>query len=323
MNEIRVITRDEVALGLPIDQRPAVVYLATLGKGSRPTMRVALDNIARLLAGQDATLASIEWAALRFQHVAAVRAALLERYAPATVRRHLSALKGVLKTAYRLGQISFEDYGRCADMPSVQGETLPTGKMLRPDAIAALMNACALDPSAAGVRDAAIIALGLAAGPRRAELVSLDVADYDPDTGGMTIRHAKGSKERIVYAYNGPRDALDEWLQVRGDEPGPLFIPVHQSGRMRIERLSTQALYNMLRKRAKDADIGPVSPHDLRRTAISNLIDEAGLAVAQKIAGHCDPKTTVRYDLRGERAKQAAAAKISVPYRRRIHEIQL
>ncbi len=93
-----------------------------------------------------------------------------------------------------------------------------------------------------------------------------------------------------------------------------MFTPVHQSGRIRIEQMTPQAAYNILAKRAEQAGVENVSPHDLRRTAISNLIDATDLSTAQKIAGHADPKTTARYDRRGERAKQAAAAKMKVDY---------
>jgi integrase len=83
---------------------------------------------------------------------------------------------------------------------------------------------------------------------------------------------------------------------------------------MRVERMTAQAAYAILKRRARQAGVENVSPHDLRRTAISNLIDATDLSTAQKVAGHADPKTTARYDRRGERAKQDATAKMSLDY---------
>lgn len=201
------------------------------------------------------------------------------------------------------------------DLEAVSEEALTAGRMLSGEEVAAPLDACADDPSAAGARDAAMIALWYVAGPRRSEIVSLDLDDYDPESGAVMIRRAKRNKDRIIYVDNGAKDALDDWLRERGDEPGPLFVPVHQSSKVRIEWMTDQAVYYILDKGARQAGIDNVSPHDLRRTAISNLIEITDLVTAQHIAGHSDPKTTAAYDRRGEEAKQKAAAAIPLPYR--------
>ena len=110
MTDQSLITNDLIILeALPLDQRPAAVYVAGLAHGSRRTMRAALDKIAgMLITGADAL--TINWAALRFQHTAAIRSKLAEQYSAATANKMLSALRGVLKAAWRLGQMSSDDY---------------------------------------------------------------------------------------------------------------------------------------------------------------------------------------------------------------------
>ena len=58
--------------------------------------------------------------------------------------------------------------------------------------LAAMMLACA-DQTPAGVRDAAIIGILYTCGLRRSELVNLDLADYDPDAGTVTIVVSAGT----------------------------------------------------------------------------------------------------------------------------------
>ena len=58
-----------------------------------------------------------------------------------------------------------------------------------------------------------------------------------------------------------------------------------------------------LKERCRQAGIRPCSPHDLRRTYISYLLEDgADLAMAQRMAGHANSRTTVRYDRREESA---------------------
>ena len=296
------------------DRHPAAVYLARLAQGSRRTMAASLDQIAGLLTNNQATMQSLEWSALRYQHTAALRALLSQLYAPATANKMLAALRGVLKEAWRLGLVSAEEYHRAADLPSVRGTTLPRGRALSQGELADLFEACAADPSPAGKRDAALLAVLYNCGLRRSELVALDLADYDPQHGAIQVRSGKGNKDRISYATGNSALAIDAWLSVRKYSAGPLFTPVNKGGVIMLRRLSDQAVRKILLKRARQSGVSSFSPHDLRRTMIGDLLDAgADISTVQRMAGHANVTTTARYDRRGEAAKRKAASLLKVP----------
>lgn len=151
----------------PLDRNPAAVYLASLAPGSRRAMLGALNTIADLVSSGQADAHSLDWSALRFQHTTAIRSALAERYKPATVNKMLSALRQVLKQAWRLGQISQEEYARAADLKGIDAQTLPAGRSVPTGEILALMTECGNDLTPAGARDAAIVAVLYSGGLRR------------------------------------------------------------------------------------------------------------------------------------------------------------
>lgn len=315
--ELTTTNGAELVAGGPLDQHPAAVYLAGLGVGSRRTMRQALDTIAGFLSSGADDALTLPWAELRSQHTDAIRAALADRYRPATANKMLSALRGVLKAAWRLGQMDAETYRRAIDLPPIKGTTLPAGRSVTSGEIAALLQVCAGEQTAKGARDAALIGI-LYSGLRRAEVVGLDLAAWDAAGGTLRVL-GKGKKERSVPVVNGARLALADWLLIRGDEPGPLFLPVRKGGMIMRRRLTTQAIYHILVTRAEQAGIEALSPHDFRRTVAGDLLDSGSdLAMVQKILGHASPKTTARYDRRPEAAMQNAMDRLHLPYTRRV-----
>ena len=306
------------------DHHPAVVYLASLTSAeSRRAMRNALNTLTDILLPDLAVplvqhnerFLLINWSLLRFAHTQALRARLAERYAPATANRMLAALRGVLKVAYNLGQIEATDFQRAHQVKNVKNDTLPAGRDLKVGELRALVEACKADDSPAGIRDAALLGVLYTCGLRRAELVGLDFADFDPESGKLTIHRGKGRKDRNVYVTGGARSALQLWLVQRGDTTCALFTPINKGGQVQQRRMTGQAVYVMLKKRADQAGVKDFSPHDLRRTFVGDLLDRgADIATVAKLAGHADVKTTARYDRRPEEGKRKAAELLHFPF---------
>lgn len=313
----RELVADDQGASIPRDRHPAAVYIARLAPGSRRTMRGALDLIASILSSGTADAITLPWAKVRYQHAAAVRAALAERFAPATCNKALAALRGVLKEAWRLGQMSAEDRERGSDLPAVRGSRLPRGRALSAGEIRALFATCAEDPNRSAVRDAALLAVLYGAGLRRSEAAALDLSDYTPTTGELRIRAGKGRKERLAFTSNGSKEALDAWIGVRGDASGALLTPVlkGKAGRIEYRRLSAQAVYFILKRCGARAGVVDFSPHDLRRTFVGDLLDAgADISTVQGLAGHANVATTARYDRRPEAVKRKAASLLHVPF---------
>ncbi len=77
---------------VPLALHPAAVYLDSLGSDrSKATMVAGLDIMAKLLTGGECGAMTLNWAALRYKHTAALRSALKKKYAPASVNQMLCA----------------------------------------------------------------------------------------------------------------------------------------------------------------------------------------------------------------------------------------
>lgn len=307
-------------------KHPALVYLAGLSESSRRPQAQSLNTIAEIVGveriddsrGSDVRYTAVPWGALRYEHTQAIRARLAETCAAATANRHLSALRGVLKDAWRLGYMSAEDYMRAIDLKTVKGQKVSqaeTGRHLQSGEIAALINAC-YDQTKAGLRDAAIIAVGYGCGLRRSEIAGLALADFDTEAGSLRIRKGKGNKERLTYLPEGAAAAVCGWLTVRGDTAGPLFYSIRRGDHLESKGLTDQAIYNILASRAQAAGVKKFSPHDLRRTFAGDLLDSGeDIATVKRMMGHANVNTTAGYDRRPAKAMKKAAGKLHVPYR--------
>jgi integrase len=264
-----------VGTGRP-DSNPVGAYLGRLAPGSRRGIVVSLNAIARYLSNGSADAMSFDWPSIRYQETSAVRNHLAKTYALHTANLGISALRGVLKECWRLGLISHDDYTRAGDMPRVKGESEVAGRSLTVDELRDLFKVCDADPSSAGIRDAALIAIMYCTGMRRSEFVALTLADYDGKKGAFTIR-GKGNKTRLAFLTTDAQGRLAQWLKIRGSEGKPLFVSISKVGAFGNQPLTGHSVRFILQGRAVEAGVEPFSPHDMRRTTAIYLHGKVSL----------------------------------------------
>lgn len=140
-------------------------------------------------------------------------------------------------------------------------------------------------------RDLAILELLYSSAIRVGELVRLDKSDINIKNKELIVL-GKGAKEREVYINSSAALHLQKYLNSRVDSNPALFVGLNKP----YERLSRNAIEDILRKLGKKAGISKVHPHRYRRTALTNAINR-GMPVqeAKELAGHSNINTTMIY----------------------------
>lgn len=88
----------------------------------------------------------------------------------------------------------------------------------------ALFDACRGEGSPRGIRDAALLSVLYGASVPRDTALRLPLEAWDVDRGVLRwTPPGPGSPRRARRATDGAREALDDWLRIRGTAPGPLL----------------------------------------------------------------------------------------------------
>lgn len=151
------------------------------------------------------------------------------------------------------------------------------------------------DDVSSGLRDRALLETLYSTGARVAELVSLNVGDVDRGEGLIRLQ-GKGRKERIVPIGDLAVQAIQNYhasLHASGmrlDALSPVFL------NMRGGRLTSRSVARIVTRYSKRLRGGPVSPHTLRHSFATHLLDEgADLRAIQEMLGHTSLGTTQKY----------------------------
>lgn len=213
-------------------------------------------------------------------------------YARSTIARRLACLRSFFKFSTREG-ITTSNPAKALRTPRT-GRKLP--HFLTTEQVATLLEAPPAN-DAMGLRDRAILETMYSAGLRVAELVGLNVSDWDRAANILRVL-GKGKKERIAPVGSYAAKAMDRWLEVRVADPtaapgerDAMFL--NRFG----QRLTTRSIGRMLEKYLQTTGLDSItSPHTLRHSFATHLLDGgADLRSVQELLGHKSLTTTQIY----------------------------
>lgn len=224
--------------------------------------------------------------------------------APATIERRLQALKGffawTLKREYlRANPFLFWEIPRAK-------ETLP--RALTPEEDHRLLRMLMPWPRTAFARMAAMaIRLGRFAGLRVGECNTLEWPDVELVKGVLLIRESKGEESRVVpMPPAGLLAPMRAWW-IDQDEPSRGFVLTGLYG----QPLPPKSLSRTVKRWYGVARIPDASFHTLRATYATRLSEHGvPLPEIQRLLGHKDPRTTMRYVAVSDERKRAAVEKL-------------
>src|SRR3712207_3794250 len=160
-----------------------------------------------------------------------------------------------------------------------------------------------------GARDYALMLVMLRLSVRVSEVCSLRVSSVRWSHGRWTLRcKVKGGREEVWPLPKEVKEAIDHYLRLdrrrreiehSGGEDAPLFQPHTNHRTLDFDKpLSTRMVQKIVKRWADYSRLGDLSPHDLRRTAITRAL-ESGLSYrqVQMMSKHKDPKTVMRYEI--------------------------
>lgn len=188
--------------------------------------------------------------------------------------------------------------GEMTDNPSDAIEAPKLGKylpaVLSVEEVDRLIAAVDLD-SAFGKRDRAMLETLYGLGLRVSELISLRISSIWTEQGFVSVI-GKGDKQRLVPLGGMARDAIRDYLEVRGpaaDRESSDILFLNRFGRA----LTRVAVFKMIKAYAMKAGISKeISPHTLRHSFATHLIENgADLRAVQEMLGHESILTTEIY----------------------------
>lgn len=217
-------------------------------------------------------------------------------YSPATVKRRMSAVKGLHRFLIK-EDVTEKNPADSIRLPKIP-ERLPD--VLSIEQVSRMLDMHD-DASCTGLRDRAMLEVLYGCGLRASEICGLDTDDLFLEEGFIRV-FGKGSKERIAPISGEALRTLERYLEearptlsmkarnIRPQDVKAVFLNA------RGTRLTRQGLHAIVAKAGSAIGVDNLHPHTLRHSFATHMLEGgADLRIIQEMLGHSDISTTQIY----------------------------
>ncbi|MGB4959607.1 MAG: tyrosine-type recombinase/integrase [Saprospiraceae bacterium] len=217
-----------------------------------------------------------------------------EGLTPESINRKISTLRSFYKWLIRKGYVSLNPMVKI--IAPKKSKRLPIivqdaniGRLLEKD-----ISQVGSANMYAQTRDVFILELLYCTGIRRAELVGLQVADYNPSRGEIRVI-GKGNKVRSIPITESMKSSFDHYLTIRAKTEilDKEALILTDGGKRIYPRLVHNIVHRQL---ASITSLSKKSPHVLRHSFATHMLDRgADLNVIKELLGHASLAATQIY----------------------------
>lgn len=228
---------------------------------------------------------------------------------PATIATKLSIVRSFFDYLLKANVVTFNPAATKLVPPPSVGDG-GAGRALCKKEVREML--CGPDRSRAeGARDYALLLVMLRLSLRVAEVTKLRRSSIKWNGRWILQCKVKGGREESWPLPLDVKKAIDDYLQldatrrslVNSDGENAFLFQPHSNFRTLVyaKPLSRRHVERIVARWADYAGIGKVTPHDLRRTVVTELLERGySYRDVQKVTKHKDPKTVMRYDRQRE-----------------------
>lgn len=304
-SEVNGVSKGVRAVG--ISEQVLRDYFSAQSLVSEKATRLTFRRIAAELGilTESARIEDVAWHTITASDFSELIYLWRERVGTVSVRRYLSALRGLSRMCFLNGMMSGDVYARIKEVKLPKGSNI-AGRGMRVERAyqKKLIDSCLADERVQGVRDAAILAVLFGSGIRREEAASLTESDINLAAGELRLK-VKGGNSVVRFLSAWAIPYVQDWLEIKAlkleRKGGFVFVRINKSGVISEDRLSGSGVYYLFEQRSIKAGLPfLVRPHDARRTMGTEMIEQEGELIAQRVLGHKSLDTTRIYDKRND-----------------------